>query len=99
MSAPSPIIHIVHWVFAVLTIGPLLIFVLSIAGTLALMGEPCGITPDAPNPCQILGIETRGMTSIMGFFAAWGALLLIPASMAFAVLWAIFALIVRRRRA
>ncbi len=92
----------VHWIFAVLTLGPLVVWGLAIAGTMILgFWFGCRIDEGGSHPCDVWGRDVGDAAVIMGLYAAWGPLIVGPISFGFGFLWAIFTIacrILRKRR-
>lgn len=91
----------INRLLAILTIGPLLLWILSITVVLFLgnvMG--CTIHEGFANPCTIAGLDLSDFAYSLGIFAAWGPLLFGPVVLGAGFLWGAVALIraIRKRK-
>lgn len=94
--------RLIHLVFALLVIGPILLWLGAVGVTLTLAHAfDCTIHEGFANPCRIAGADWGEAAYTLGVFAAWGPLLLAPVVIGAAALWALFALlrVLLRRRA
>jgi len=89
----------VHRIMAVLTLGPVLLWGVALAGAVILsdMGE-CRTAAGELYPCRILGTDAGALARFFGFYAGWGMLILAPAALGAGVLWAVVALLARLLR-
>lgn len=77
-----------HRVFALLTVAPVAVWVLAIAGTLVLGGlAGCRIDEGAAHPCMVAGHDLAQTAYTLGMLAAWGPLLFVPVCVAIALVW------------
>lgn len=89
----------VHKVFAVLTMGPVALWLISIAVTLSL-GKfgGCVIHEGFANPCVLAGRDWGETAYAVGVFAAWGPLIFAPYVVVAGFGWVAVAVIGRWRR-
>ncbi len=84
----------VHRFFALLTIGPFILWGLLIAATIILaIGFDCRIDEGNIYPCEVMGRDIGRMANLIGFFASWGLMLFATFSMVMGMVWALVALI------
>jgi hypothetical protein len=89
----------VHRFFALACALPLLAWLSASAMVVYIgSGDPCAGRDPAVERCTLLGVDIGEWAMLAGFYASWGYLVLVPISVASAVLWALVALAVRRRR-
>ena len=88
----------VHRIFAVLTLGPVVLWLLAI-GTIILLGVAggCRIDEGSVHPCRVLGLEVGEAAYTIGILAAWGPLLIGPICLLAGLLWVTITLIARMR--
>jgi len=93
--------RLIHLVFALLVIGPILIWLGAAAGVLTLAnGFGCTIHEGFATPCLIAGTDWGEAAYTLGLLAAWGPLIFAPVVIGSAALWGLFALVrafLRRR--
>lgn len=93
--------RLIHLFFALLVIGPILIWLGAAAGALTLANAfGCTIHEGFANPCLVAGTDWGEAAYTLGLLAAWGPLIFAPVVMGAAMLWALFAAVralLRRR--
>ena len=89
----------VHRIFAILTFGPIVMWLLALASVMYL-GFIAGCRIDEGNihPCTHLGLELGRLANTLGFFASWGVILFGAFSMIAGFVWGVTALIVHLAR-
>jgi len=84
----------INRVFAVLTFGPVVLWLLCILVVVTLgFGFGCVIAEDTANPCTVLGLDLADEAHALGIYAAWGFLLVAPLTLASGLLWIIVAVL------
>jgi len=94
--------RLVHRLFALLVLGPILLWLGAVASVLTLGNLfGCDINEGSAAPCIVAGTDLGETAYTLGIFAAWGPLFLAPVVMGAAMLWALFAAVraILRRRA
>lgn len=90
--------RLVRRILATLTIGPVVLWLLSIAFVMLLgFGFDCEIHEGFANPCVVLGRDLGETAYTMGVLAAWGPLIFGPVTMGAGLHWAIAVVINRYR--
>lgn len=80
----------VHRILAVLTIGPVVIWILSYV-FLTVLGGVIGCPGGDGNayPCDMSGQNVSGLVAILGIFAIWALMLAGPVAVAAGLVWAL----------
>ena len=84
--------RLVHRIFALLVVGPILLW-LGAAAVVLTLGNlfGCEINEGYANPCLVAGTDWGDTAYSLGLFAAWGPLFLAPVVTGAAMLWGLFA--------
>ncbi len=85
--------------FALMTFGPILLWLGAIVIVMVLGGVyGCQINEASVNPCDVHGREIGETAALLGFFAAWGPLIMGPVIAVSALAWGVLAIIAYLRR-
>ncbi len=87
--------------FALLTFGPLVLWVGCFIAVIALSGlGGCAIDEGNIHPCMVMGRDVGELAATLGIYAAWGPLIFGPFTIGAGMIWGIYAIVralVRRR--
>ncbi|MEP2716544.1 hypothetical protein [Pseudophaeobacter sp.] len=89
----------INRLFAILTLGPLALWIFSLLALLGLNhGLGCGFDAAYSTPCSLAGIDLAGTNYGTGVFVVWAPFLLGPIVLVAGVLWGLVALIRKLRK-
>ncbi|MAQ82125.1 hypothetical protein [Psychromarinibacter halotolerans] len=89
----------VHRIFAILTLGPWVVWLAWVALALGLSYfGGCRIDESGVHPCTVAGREAGELAYTAGFWSAWGVMLIGPFSFGFGLTWAMATFVAARIR-